>query len=593
MMSKTDINKELQDWIVAEDFAPNRDRINTLRSRFSALREEDEKKAREAFDQEEHEEEAEFAYEADEHDKLFSELLDQYSEKRREIEKAKKDAEQQSLKEKKDLVEELRSLIMDEENIAKAYKRFNAIKQKWGELGVVPQAERRDLQAEYSRLIEQFYYNINIYRELQINDLKKNLELKLQVIEKIKLLSEESSINQVDFLLHQYLEEWDQIGPTFKEEWEKIRDEYKASISAAFDRIKEHRKTVKEGHQQNHDKKKALIERVKELLDKEFSDVRTIQNMTKQVIDIQKEWKHIGFAGRKHNDSVWKEFREACDAYFAKRNAFLEESNKEFAKVREEKRALVDRAKEIYQGEDRDKIANELKGLQRQWKRAGKLLPQEEYKLFREFRKYCDDFFNRKKKQEEEASKQLEENLKKKEAYLKEIASKTEEEVKAAGEALIEGWKKEWVTLGEVAQKMARQKEKEFEDTVAKAYGFLGISKKQLAQKQFENKLEMLSSGDNAEDGLMRERDSIRMRIKEAELEKLQLENKLDFFRFSDDSNPLKKDLLDKIAAKEADVDALRQKKKKIELAAKAIRQEAQKEAEQQDSGAQQEEGEQ
>lgn len=584
-MSRSDINAELQAWLAAEDFSTNRDKITEIRMRYSALRDDEEKKAQEAFEQDEHEEGVEFSYKEDEHDVLFSELMNQYGEKRKLIEKQKRDEEQLSLREKKDLLEELQSLINDEENIAKAYKRFNAIKQKWGEIGKAPQSERRDLQAEYSRLIERFYYNINIYRELQINDLKKNLELKQELIEKLKQLEKESSINQVDALLHQYLEEWDQIGPTFQEEWDKIRDEYKSAISAAFDRIRDHRKTVRNEHQQNLDAKKALIERVKALLENEFADVRAIQNMTKEVIDIQKEWKHIGFAGRKQNDSIWKEFREACDAYFAKRNAFLEDSNKEFAKVREEKRGLVERAKEVHKGDDHDKIANELKGLQRQWKVAGRLLPQEEYKLFREFRKYCDAFFNRKKKEQEEAVQKMADNLKEREAFLKEIAEKTEDQIKEAGEAIIKDWKTGWMKLGQVHSKVAKQVEKQFEDTVTSAYSHLGISKKELAQKQFDNKLEMLSGSDDAENDLLRERDSVRSRMKEIELNKLQLENKLDFFRFSDDSNPLKKDVLDRIAKEQAQIDALRQKKKKIELMVKEMKKAAAKQADEANSG--------
>ena len=170
---------------------------------------------------------------------------------RKAFDRAKSAELENNFKEKQDLIEELASLIKDEENIGKAYSRFNAIKQKWNEIGPARPDKRRELQSEYSRLIEMFYYNINIYRELQQNDLKKNQELKLEIIEKIKGLKNEEAITQVDFLVHQYLDEWDEIGPTFKEEWEKIREQFKSSINEVFERIREHRKNVKDGHDAN------------------------------------------------------------------------------------------------------------------------------------------------------------------------------------------------------------------------------------------------------------------------------------------------------------------------------------------------------
>lgn len=571
-MSKQDLNNELQSWISSEDFSPDRDRITSIQEQFEKLRSVDEEKARAAAEEAEDGDAEGFQYKPDELDNHFKELLDIYNDKRRALDKEKREQEKQNHQEKKDLIKELDALIKDEENIGKAYKRFDAIKQKWNEIGPVPQAEKRDLQADYSRLIEQFYYNINIYRELQINDLKKNQELKLEVISKIKMLEDEKSVNQVDFLLHQYLEEWDKIGPTFKEEWDEIREDYKAAISSAFDRIKEHRKQVREEHKENYDKKEVLVNKVKELSEKEFNDVKAIQQMTKEVIQTQKEWKHIGYAGRKKNDSIWEEFRAACDAYFAKRNSFIESNNKEFEKVREIKKQLINRAKEIYEGEDRGAIADELKGLQRRWKHAGKLMPQEEYRMFKEFRKYCDEFFNRKKKEDKEMLDKLNENLKKKEEFLKGIAEVKEAEIKEKGEAIIEEWKNAWIELGEVPRKTAGKVEKTFQDALNQAYKHLGISKSEVAEKQFENKLEILSQNNNAEGDLRREFDSIRKQIKDMEMNKLQLENKLDFFTFSDDSNPLKKDLLDRIAKENAKIDQVRQKKKKVELMIKELK---------------------
>jgi len=572
-MSKEEIVNELQSWLTAEDFAPNKEKVEGLTTEFNALREKTEQEQKEAFIQEGGEEAA-FEYHADHDDSRFKELMDIYHDKRRAADKAKAESMNQNLKEKQDLVKELNEVIQDEENIGKAYKRFNAIKQKWNEIGPVPNAERRELQAEYSRLIELFYYNINIYRELQINDLKKNQELKQAVIAEIKLLENEKSINQVDFLIHKYLHEWDEIGPTFREEWEKIREEFKREVGKVFDRIREHRNEVKGEHQENFTKKQELVNKVKAIAEAEYDDVKALQSATREVINTQKEWKKLGYAGRGKNDRIWKEFRGACDSYFSKRDAFMKAHGAEFEKTKSQKQALIDRAKEIHEGEDYQAISNELKGLQRQWKQSGKLLPHEEYKMFKEFRKYCDAFFNRKKKQSEQAIKAAKEALQAKEAFLIEVSKKIEIGIEKEGEAAINQWREEWNAWGDVPFKMRQKVDKAFETAVTKAYKSLGISMEEVEEKRFESKIEALSESDRGDDGLKRERANINQQIRDKQTDLAQEESKLDFFKFSDDSNPLKKELLQRIDGVKEEIESLKEKKKKIDLTLKGMKQE-------------------
>ncbi|MEZ4722490.1 MAG: DUF349 domain-containing protein [Flavobacteriales bacterium] len=570
-MSKEELIAELQSWLTADEFAPDRERIENLKSQFEKLQEQSGKEQL-AQHLEEGEPEDEFEYRNTAEDTRFEELLGIYNDKRRAIDKQRSAEMENNFREKSALVQELQSLIQDEENIGKAYKRFNAIKQKWNEIGPVNNAKRRELQSEYSRLIELFYYNINIYRELQINDLKKNQELKQDVIEKIKHLEEEKSINQVDFLIHQYLEEWDHIGPTFKEEWDKIRDQFKTSVDAVFERIREHRKEVRGNHKENYDKKKALVDRVTDIAQQELKDVREVQRLTKDVKDIQKEWRHIGYAGRGKNDSIWKEFRGACDEYFNKRGAFLDANGKELSDVKSKKIELIDKVKEIYEGDDHERIANQLKGLQRQWKEVGKLLPQEEYRMFKEFRGYCDAFFERKKNQAKALEEAFKKNLKAKEELIVKFSNELDKELEKQGEALIETWKEQWGEIGDVPQKLNRKVEDAFSNVISRAYKGLGISKAEVAEKEFQSKIDILTTRDNAADGLADERHNIQRKIKEAESAVIQLEDKLGFFTYSDDTNPLKKDLLNRIALAKKEVDGLKEKRKQIDLTIKGLR---------------------
>ena len=571
-MSKQEIIDQFESFIIQENFTPDRDKFNEWTTAFDNLKEETKKEQQAAFVTEEGTEPAPFEYMPTAEDIRFDELIGVYMDQRKVYDRAKSAELENNYKEKQALIEELNTLIKDEENISKAYSRFNAIKQKWNEIGPARPDKRRELQSDYSRLIEMFYYNIKIYRELQQHDLKKNQELKLEVIEKINKLKGEEAITQVDFLVHQYLDEWDEIGPTFKEEWDKIREQFKLSINEVFDRIREHRKNVKDGHDANLALKQAIVDKAQETSTIDFSEMKAVQMATKELISLQKEWKKVGYAGRKGNDKIWKDFRTVCDAFFDKRGDYLATANKKFVELKERKKTLIEKAKEIHCGGDSEKVANQLKALQREWKDLGKLLPQDEYKLFKEFRKYCDAFFNRKKEEAKAFEKELKENLDAKEVMLIEFSKSFEKELKEKGDILIAEWKKEWAQVGEVPSKFNAKIESSLTQLVSKAFAELGISKADIIEKEFNNKVEILLNSDNAEPALDRERRSLRVNISEAESSVRQLEDKLDFFKFSNNSNPLKKELLDRIEDAKSKVDAWKKKRKQIDLMLKDIR---------------------
>lgn len=577
-MDKKELIAALKEIVSADQFSPEKQRVAELRQTFDELREASEKAQLEAFLTNEGVEE-DFEYRKDEEDVRFAELLEVYFEKRGKFEKKRKEEEEQNFEDKQVLLEQIKQIISDEENIGKAFQRFNAIREKWNTIGNVPQQKRKDQQAEYSRMIELFYYNINIYKELQINDLKKNLELKKELIQKIHALQEEKAINQVDFLVHKYLEEWDRLGPTFQEEWEKIREDFHEAVGKVFERIKEHRKSVRDEHKAHYEEKEKLAGEVAQLTEADFTDVKDMQQRTARVLEIQKAWKSIGFAGRKKNDAIWDTFRENCDAFFNKRGAYLEENNQELKKIRERKVQLIEKARAIHESDDHARAANTLKKLQHDWKQTGKLMPREEYKLFQEFRKYCDAFFTRQKTRAEEFKKSLKENTEKKKATLEEIKGTIESVEKEKVGELVKEWTAAWTDTGEVFDKEKGALEKEFHQLIDKAYAKAGISKDQIAKKKFEDKLEAIKAGGSAENDLKRELSFVQKKIGEAKAEVLQLENKMGFFTYSDDSNPLKRDLMKRIEKSKQEVDSWKEKKKEIDLSLKSLRQKSESEA--------------
>ncbi len=131
----------------------------------------------------------------DEEDKRFKQLLDAFNQRVNDIRRKKAKEEADNLEAKKAVMEELKALISGEENISSAFQRFKDLQEKWKGIGNVPQQAYRDLQSDYSHLLDEFFYHIRIYKELRDHDLRKNTALKQALISDMTALAAKDAVN--------------------------------------------------------------------------------------------------------------------------------------------------------------------------------------------------------------------------------------------------------------------------------------------------------------------------------------------------------------------------------------------------------------
>jgi hypothetical protein len=189
----------------------------------------------------------------------FYEIYSVYKAKRKEVIDAKNAVETENLKAKKTLMTQLKDVIENEENIGAAYGAYKEIHEKWKAIGDIPREQRDQIQQDYSRLLEVFFYNMKIYRELKDHDLKRNSQLKLAIVEQLEQLKNKQSIRDIETSLKTIQNEWEEVGPVANEEWEKLKDNYWASVREIYEKINlfydERRTTLLE----NLEKKKAHL----------------------------------------------------------------------------------------------------------------------------------------------------------------------------------------------------------------------------------------------------------------------------------------------------------------------------------------------
>lgn len=478
--------------------------------------------------------------------KHFRSLQEKFEERLTRERAERKRIEEETLQTAKDLLDELRKLVENEENIGKAFNGFNAIQEKWKSLPRVSNDSYRDLNAEYNKYAEQFFYNINIYKELKELDLKHNLEQKLAVIEDQKRLLELNDIRRMEVEVRLNQDRWNEIGPTFKEKWEEIKDEFWSVTRQIYKRIQDFYMERRAEQDKNLAAKEQLIKQLDTILALNLKSFNTWQQKTEDVIELQKQWKMIGPVA-KEKSGVWKTFRSKCDTFFENKREYLNNLRAVQNAHRDAKLALIEKAESIKDSTDWKKTSSELKNFQKEWKKIGGASPRDERKLWSRFRAACDHFFQNMKAQQKEAQSEHVENLKAKNALLERMKAFNPGDNPTENVQKLKEFAGEWRAIGHVPFKDKDEVNRAYKKILDEKYKALKIDKKQKEKIRFEQKLEDLKEKDGNQGSLRREQDSLRGRISALKSERIQLENNMGFFANSKGAEKFKNEIERKV----------------------------------------------
>lgn len=489
----------------------------------------------------------------------FKDIVARFKEKTEKQKELKKREEEETLKTAKHLLQELAVLVENEENISKAFNGFNAIQEKWKSLPKVSNDAYRELNAEYNKHAEKFFYNINIYKELKELDLKHNLEQKLLVLEDQRKLVELNDIRRMEVEVRLNQDRWNEIGPTHKEEWDKIKDEFWDLTREVYKKVQDFYNQRREQQHKNYELKEELLNKVKHIVSLDLKSHKKWQEKTTELIAIQKEWKMIGYVP-KEKTSIWKEFRKTSDQFFENKRAFYKDIRDEQEANKKRKMDLLNRAEELKDSEDWNTTSAEMIKLQKEWKTVGPAHQRDENKMWRKFRDYCDQFFKRRKAHKAEQSSEHEENLKAKNAILKELAAFEPGADRNQNIETLKAFSEQWRIIGHVPYKVKDKVNKEYKNVLDEKYGLLKIDKKEKEKIRFEQKLEDIKENDKNDYLIRKEQDNIRNKISKLNNEAIQLENNIGFFANSKGAEKLKHEVERKIDKVKDEIDVLKER---------------------------------
>jgi hypothetical protein len=476
-------------------------------------------------------------------------LYGNYKENRKKQIELKNQLEEANLKQKNTLIIELKTLVENEENIGSAFKVFNTIQETWKKIGDIPRIKRDGVQKEYSRLREIFFYNINMYREIKDHDYKRNAQRKQEIIHKLQSLRNgESQIREVEKSLRSLQDDWEDIGPVNNEEWEILKTSYWEAVRSIYDKINKHYDEYRQIQNDNLKKKREIIASLKSKIQEgaESRNIKQWNNLTNEIKKAQEDWKKIGFASKKDNDKIWKEFRSLCNSFFDERKVFFKSKDEVDQQARDVKKELISRAVEFNNSEDIQAATKGLIDLQKKWKTT-KNAGRYERSLWEEFRKVCDQFFNKKEEVSNEHKKSLEENLK---AKNEAIASfKNKELPKDYSEQNLQEDIESFVAIGPVRKDKSSHVLSDFIAVLKEKVKGLKIQPEQVELTIFKLKIDSYALMENRKDIFFKEKNNLRKRISTLENDILQSETNLGYFSVSKGAEKL----FDKVNKKNED----------------------------------------
>ena len=494
----------------------------------------------------------------------FYEIFSPYKEKRKAVIEAKRGEEDENLKKKRALISQLQTVITDEENIGAAFSAHKEINEKWKNIGDIPREKRNDIQQEYSRLLEQFFYNMNIYKEIKDYDFKKNYEAKKELLGQIKELSNVEKIKDVEAKIKSLQNEWEDVGPTKQEHWDELKDEYWNTVNKIYDRIRSFYDDRREKMQANIVLKNELIQKTEAVLSQARESVKDWSNQTKEILSLQKEWKTIGFGPKKENDEVWKAFRGLCDQFFSIKSEFYKDIQQEYDKIADGKKKLIEKVNSLKENTDWGPTTKSIIELQKQWKKAGSAGQKNEQSLWKEFRAACDYFFDAKQAHFDEKDKAFDDNLKAKQDLVEEISAFELSKDKGEAIASLHAFSERFSTIGFVPSKSKDEIFKAYKAAIDKHYDSLDMKGEEREKVMFEARIKTLQGSGNAAELFEKEKQLIRAEIGTVQQEIIQFENNLGFFANSKGANALKDQVENNIKAEQDRLLALKAKLKMI-----------------------------
>ena len=499
----------------------------------------------------------------DDTEEAFKAEMQLIKEKRAKIFLAQEEEKQENLKKKLEIIDKIKAMVTSPEDANKSYQEFKTLQQEWKEIKAIPVDKANEVWKNYQLYVEQFYDLLKLNNEAREYDFKKNLEAKTKLCEAAEKLNEESDVISAFHQLQDLHQQYREIGPVAKELREEIWARFKAASTVINKKHQQYFEQLRAKEEENLANKTALCEKLETINQQEHKMASDWEKATKEVIDLQAEWKKIGFAPQKMNVKIFERFRLANDEFFTKKADFFKKLKEVYTQNLGKKQKLVEKAKELASSTEWKKTGDKLVALQKEWKSIGTVPRKQGDQLWKEFLNACNQFFDARNKQNAGTRSEEHINLAKK----RDIIAQMKDLLENAGDDLQKKIQELTTAYKEVGHVPFKEKDKlydEYHKVVNKLYAQLHVNNAKRHLNNFKNNLKNVAG--QGEDAVSTERNKLLRRFDQLKQEITTYENNLGFLNASSKKgNNLVEEMNRKVERLKTDLELVKEKIKAID----------------------------
>ena len=559
--TKQEVVERLKE-IAASDEAPVKDEIDLLKTVFYKLHiAEREARLKEYIDGGGNPETYQVVPDQDE--ETFKAQMAVIREKRAQIMQQQEAEKQANLEKKLEIIEKIKAMATSPDEAGKSYNEFKELQQQWKDIKNVPADKANELWRNYQLYVEQFYDLLKLNSEAREYDFKKNLEMKTKLCEAAEKLADEEDVISAFHQLQELHQQYREIGPVAKELREEVWARFKAASTVINKRHQQHFEDLRAKEEENLARKTALCEKVEELGKAENKGAADWEKRSKEIIDIQNEWKTIGFAPQKMNVKIFERFRAACDDFFGRKAEYFKALKVTFSENIEKKKALVEKAQALADSTDWKATSDKLIALQKEWKTVGMVPKKLGDQLWQEFLGACNKFFEARNAAGAGQRNEEHANLEKKKGIIEQLKALAENAAEATKEK-VQALTEEYNKVGHVPYKEKDKLYEAYHEVLDRIYKELNISTKRRRLNDFKANIKNVAK--RGEEALDNERGRLARRFEQLKQEIQTYENNLGFLNASSKKgNSLIDEMNRKVQKLRDDLELVRQKIKAID----------------------------
>lgn len=476
---------------------------------------------------------------------------------------------EQNLLVKQNILEQFSRLVESGEAVHK-FTECRDWQKQWKETGSVPQENAQEINTQYKRLLDKYYEQVKLDRDMRELDQKKNLKAKEDIIAQAEALLNEENHTRAFHTIQDLFLRWKEVGPVAKEQNEVVWEKFSAIKKKITDSFHEHVDTLKSNEQENYAVKQALCKELEDLVAGPYDSNRNCDLALNKLRDIQERWRKAGFAPKSVSEAIFNKYRQLCDSVYRKRRDFFKAQDAVLDANYKKKLELCKKAEEVQDSTDWNATADVLKALQKEWKTIGSVPRKHSDDIWKRFRAACDKFFESKAQHASGQESQYAENLIKKQALIEELKAVVAPEDEKEHLKLIKEYQTRWSEIGFVSAKEKDAVNKEFTKLIDQHFDKLHLDADARDLKSFELRIETLAQEPKALDALYREREKIYNQLRKAESDSVQVQNNAGFFANAD--NKIMRDIQKNVEKAKKQVDKLKSHLKLIDSRIKALK---------------------